>query len=527
MGKVERVLINANVITMDKLKERVEAIAIGDGRIVKIGDNNTVLKIVDEDSQIIDLEGKTVIPGFIETHAHLTDLGFTLSSWINLRNVKSIQEIRDKIKKSVEGTPKGEWVQGFGWDQERLVEKRYPTRFDIDDVSRDNPVVLKRVCEHICVVNTKALEVLGINEDTPPPQGGSFDKDPESGVLTGIFREKAVDLVLEKIPPPSEAILEKAMLEACRKMVSVGITSAHWILGSARELKILRKLRKEGKLKVRVNAILPYEELEEALNHIEKYGSNDEYLRVGTIKVFSDGSLGARTAALKEPYNDCETKGTLIYPPEKLEEIILNVHSKGLQLAIHAIGDEAIELTLKSVEEALRKIPKRGHRHRIEHATVLRRDLIDRIKKANLIVTIQPHFTISDFWIEDRLGKERARLANPYRTLLEAGIMVTGGSDAPVEPVDPLLGIWAAVNRTINSEERLSVEEALKIYTLNGAYASFEEKFKGSIEEGKWADLVILSDDPTRVKPEEIKNLRVLATIVNGVVEYSVQMLKW
>jgi len=244
-------------------------------------------------------------------------------------------------------------------------------------------------------------------------------------------------------------------------------------------------------------------------------------LKIGGVKILLDGSLGARTAALYEPYNDApETSGMLTYSQKELEKLFLKAHSAGLQLAVHAIGDKAVDMALQTFEKVLQKNPKADHRHRIEHASVLNIELIKKMKRLGVIASVQPHFLVSDFWVEQRLGKARARWVYPFKTLLKEGVVVCAGSDCPVEPISPLLGVWAAVAKQPNSEENLTVEEALKLYTINAAYASFEEDLKGTIEEGKLADMVVLSDDPFKVKPEKIREIKVLMTVVGGKIVY-------
>jgi len=240
-------------------------------------------------------------------------------------------------------------------------------------------------------------------------------------------------------------------------------------------------------------------------------------VKIGGLKILLDGSLGAQTAALYEPYDDApETSGMLTYGQEDFEMLVFNAHKAGLQLVVHAIGDKAMDIALKAFEKALEKIPNADHRHRIEHASVLNKELIRRMKSLGVIASVQPHFIFSDFWVEDRLGKKRARWVYPFKSLMKARVVVCGGSDCPVEPISPLLGIWAAVVKQPNSEERLTVEEAIRLYTVNAAYASFKENLKGTIEEGKLADMIVVSDDPFKIRPEKIRDITVLMTIVGG-----------
>ena len=521
MQNADLVLMNANVLTMNPSMPYAEALAIKDEKIVAVGKNKQIRRWIGEQTRVVDLRGKMVVPGFIDTHVHMRAFGRVLT-WINLREVNSIKEMQQLLKRHVKRTPKEGWILGRGWDQEKFKEKRYPTRWDLDKVAPDNPVIFVRVCGHICVVNSKALELAGIARDTVAPSGGQIDKDPKTGEPTGILRENAKDLVWNIVPEPTEEELTEMCAQACQKAVENGLTSVHWIVHSPTEIRILQRLRKEGKLPLRVYLIIPVEFLDCLINAGLATGFGDNMIKIGSIKILADGSLGARTAALKKPYNDDpSTKGMLLYSQRSLNRLVLKAHRAGFQLAIHAIGDRATDMVLKALEKALRKLPRKDHRHRIEHVSVLNETLIQRMKELGVIASVQPHFVVSDFWVEKRLGKARARWVYPFKTLIERGVLVTGGSDCPVEPINPLLGVCAAVSRERSPEERINVEEALRIYTINAAYASFEEGIKGSIEAGKLADLVVLSDDLRKIKPDKIKDVRVEMTIVGGKIVFN------
>ena len=506
---------------MNPSQPHAQAIAIQADKIAKVGTNKEIEPWIGKDTKVIDLKGRTVLPGFIDTHVHATEFGRSLA-WIDLRGVQSIREIQEKLKKRVQETSKARWIMGRGWDQERLAEGRYPTRWDLDDYSRENPVVFTRVCGHVCVMNSKALELTGITAKTTPPPGGQIDKDPKTGEPTGILRENAMDLVWKAMPPPSEEELTEAATLACQKAVEAGLTSLHWMIYSPIEIRIIQKLRAQNKLPLRVYLVIPAELLDPLIDLGLYTGFGDSMIRIGSIKIVADGSLGARTAALHEPYSDDPTtKGMMLYTQEELNELVAKAHKAHLQLAIHAIGDQTIDMVLTALEKALEEAPRKDHRHRIEHASVLNETLIQRLKKLEVIASIQPHFIISDFWAVDRVGPTRAQWVYPFKTLLQEGIRVAGGSDCPVEPINPLLGIYAAVAREAFPEERITVDDALRVYTVNGAYASFEENVKGSIEAGKLADLVVLSHDPRTIPSNKIKDIRVETTIMGGRVGYT------
>ena len=519
--QADTALINGNIITINPSKPQAQAVAIKNNRIIKVGTNREIKPSIKENTKVINLKGKTVLPGFIDTHIHIAGFGKALTR-INLRGVHSIKEMQEKLKKRVEKTKKGEWILGRGWDQDRLKEKRYSTRWDLDKFSPSNPVVFTRVCGHLCVVNSKALGKAGITAGTTPPPGGKIDKDPKTGEPTGILRENAMDLVHRVMPEPSEHQLTEACGLACRRAVEAGLTSVHWIISSPTEIRVVQKLRAQNKLPLRVYILIPVEFLDHLICLGLSAGFGDDVVRVGGVKILADGSLGARTAALHDSYSDdSSTRGMMLYSEEELEELVMKAHRAGLQLAVHAVGDRAIDVVLTALEKALDEIPKKDHRHRIEHASVLNEELIRRMKRLGVIASVQPHFVISDFWIADRLGPKRARWAYPLKTLIQEGLRIVGGSDCPVEPISPLLGIWAAVSRESFPEEQISVDEAIRMYTIDAAFASFEDGVKGSIEVDKLADLVVLSHDPRSVASKKIKEVEVEMTIVGGRVVYT------
>ncbi|MEM3874094.1 MAG: amidohydrolase [Candidatus Bathyarchaeia archaeon] len=513
------VILNANVITLNAEQPRAEALAIRDGRVVAVGSEAEIRKYMGDETRVLDVGGKTVVPGFVDCHVHMTGFGQHLQT-LDLRNVGSIEEMKRKIREYAEENPEKGWILGGRWDHELFKERRLPTRWDLDEAVKDKPVFLVRVCGHIGVANTKALELAGIGRETVV-KGGAVDKDAASGEPNGVLRENALNLVWRVVPKPSVAELEEACVQACLKAVENGLTEVHWIVESADEIRIIQKLYIDGKLPLRVYLGIPAKLLDELVGLGLATGFGNEMVRLGFIKILADGSLGARTAALKQPYTDKpETSGMLIYSQRRLNRLVLKAHRAGWQLAVHAIGDKAIESVLKAFSKALKSFPREDHRHRIEHCSVLNPWLIKRMKRLGLIASVQPHFIVSDFWVVDRVGAERARWVYPFKTLLKSGVVVASGSDCPVEPISPILGVWAAVARKSFSEESLTVGEALKTYTLNAAYASFGEKVKGTIEVGKLADLTVLSEDIFKVPPDGIRDVKVEMTIVGGKIVY-------
>jgi len=521
MQHVDLVLRNANVLTMNPSEPYAEAVAIKDEKIVAVGANELAKAWIGDQTRVVSLNGKTVVPGFIDTHVHMRGFGRYLTK-IDLRNVSSIRKMQQLLQERVQKTHERYWILGRGWDQERLREKRYPTRWDLDEAASNNPVILTRVCGHICVVNSKALELANITKDTAAPSGGQIDRDPETGEPTGILRENALDLVLNVVPEPNEEELTEMCALACHKAVEAGLTSVHWFVRSSAEIRVLQELRKEDKLPIRIYLVVPVEFLERLASAGLATGFGDSMMKIGSIKILADGSLGARTAALKQPYNDePSTRGMMLYNRRSLNTLVLKAHKARFQLAIHAIGDRAVDMALKALETAVNESPRENHRHRLEHVSVVTETFIHQMRKLGVIASVQPHFAVSDFWVEKRLGKARARWTYPFRTFIKEGLVVTGGSDCPVEPISPLLGIFAAVNREAFPQERITLDEALRIYTISAAFASFEEKVKGSIEAGKLADLVVLSDDLREIEPDRIRDVKVEMTIVGGKIAYA------
>jgi len=514
------VLLNVNVVTLNQKQPKAEAIAIQNGIIIAVGSNKEARKYIDKKTTVIDAKNKTIVPGFVDCHVHMTGFGQFLQT-LNLRNVESVKEMQQKMRKYAQKNSEKSWILGGRWDQDKFAEKRYPTRWDLDAAVADKPVFLIRVCGHLGVANSRALQLADISKETTI-ESGKIDLDEATGEPNGILRENALGLVWKAIPKPNTKELEQACISACKKAVKAGLTCVHWIVGSAEEIRIIQKLHLNRKLPLRVYLGISADLLDQLIELGLQTGFGNDMVKIGFVKVFADGSLGARTAALKKPYSDKpETRGIMLYTQRKLNRLVSKAHRAGLQLAVHAIGDRAVETVLKAFENVLKKHPRKNHRHRIEHCSVLNPKLIKRMKRLGLIASVQPHFTSSDFWVVDRVGKHRARWVYPFKTLMKEGLIVTSGSDCPVEPIDPLLGVWAAVTRKSFAEESLTVKKALKIYTLNAAYASFDENKKGTIEVGKFADLTVLSDDLLNVPPDEIKKVRVEMTIVDGKIVYS------
>jgi predicted amidohydrolase YtcJ len=516
------IILNADVVTLDPRQPKAEAIAIHDGKIVAVGTNKKILKHKSENTTTIDCKQKTVVPGLVDSHVHMLEYGFFLQE-LNLRNTRSIKEMRENLREHAQRNPRLQWIVGGRWDEEKFSEKRYPTKRDLDTVASDKPVFLNRVCGHLAVVNEKALKIARITKHTKV-NGGKVDLDPSTGEPNGILRDNAMELVWKHIPKPSQESCEKACSLACENAVRFGLTEVHWLVGSAEEVRVLQTMMSADKLPLRVYLGIPVKMLDavSGLGLISGFGN--DMLKVGFIKILADGSLGARTAALRKPYSDApRTRGLMLYAQKKLCKLILKAHGSGLQIGVHAIGDRATEKVIQAFRTALKEMPRKDHRHRIEHCSILNAELVDQMKDLEIIASVQPHFVVSDVWTVNRIGSTRARWAYPFKTLIGKGIIVASGSDCPVELINPLLGLWAAVNREDNPRESLTFEEALRTYTINAAFASFDENRKGTIERGKYADLTIFSDNISKVGTKKIRDLNVEMTIVNGKINYSRQ----
>lgn len=508
-------LINAKVQTINSRKTIVEAVAIKGDRIIKVGTNREISKLITEKTQVLTLQGKTVVPGLIDTHIHLADFGRCLL-WLDLTNVDSIHELQRLLKAKAEQTPCGRWIIGRGWNENRFKENRMPTYLDLDEAAPDNPVILYHGAAMICVANSKALDLAGVTKQTSTPEGGFIDKTPGTCELSGIFKDTATNLIWQAVPEPSVDELSEASTFACQKIAEAGLTSVHWILISPSELQLVKRLQESGMLSIRVNIVVPFEFLKDAVA-LKLTGT--PMLHLAGVFLAADGYLDSKTAALTQPYSDePANSGKMLLTEKELAASVDAIAELGFQPIIHAMGDRAIDLALKAIEQT-----KGSVRFRMEQAAVLNQALISRLRAREVIISVQPTVIATEFAVWSataRLGLERATWLHPIKTLIETGVKVAGGSDCPMEPLNPMLGMQEAVERKSFPEQRLTAEEALRMYTVDAAYCSGEENLKGSIEEGKLADLTVLSDDPLTVASQKIKEIEVVYTIVNGKLIY-------
>ena len=486
-----RAFINGRIYVSFKPKRLADAVLTSNGRVIYVGNSDKAKRIARQaGGEVVDLQNSVCLPGFIDSHVHIDDLGIVLYS-LDLRGVSSINELKDRVKIFAEKSD-APWIIGHGWDQELIG--RYPTKDDIDFINK--PVMLSRICMHAAVLNTKALELVGLVSST------------------GILKEDEFEIAREKFRESlSTEDLERYIKKAVDHLISNGVTAVAAMSVDEKVLKALSNLDKKGELKIRVFAYLK----PELLDKIEKIGS--DRLKIAGIKVLADGSLGARTAWLSQPYADENSEGYPNVTPNELRAIADRVDSAGLQLAVHSIGD-------RMLDEVLDVYKRTKGRHRIEHASVVRDDQLERISKLNVAVSVQPHFIITDWWVVRRVGKNRARWIYRFKSMIEASIPVAFGSDAPIEPANPWLSIYAAVTRGAHekielykytADECLLLHDALHAHTYGSAFAMCTENELGTLEVGKFADFIVLSRDPFEISYERLKDLTVNRVYIGGV----------
>jgi predicted amidohydrolase YtcJ len=518
------VLFNGRVFTVEKAMPWAEAVAIRDGKIIAVGANGEVKKLIGKDTEVIDLQGKLVLPGFNDAHLHFASGGLYLLG-IDLRPARDEKEFVSILKIYIGKLAKGEWVTGGNWDHENWPSKKHPGKELIDAVTPDNPVLLSRLDGHMALANSLALKLAGINRDTPDPQGGEIVKDKKTGEPSGILRDNACDLVTAVIPRISRARREEAIRTAMRHAQELGITSIQ-DNSSREDLEIYRELLAKGELGVRINAWRDSDCIVDFSRIGIGAAFGGPFLRLGVIKIFVDGSMGAGTALFFAPYaDDPATAGLPIYKENELHALVLAADKAGLQIAAHAIGDRANAWILNALALARLENGARDTRHRVEHAQVVKAEDVVRFRDMGVVASIQPSHCIDDMrWAEKRIG---SRVSDAYRfaSFLKGGVHLAFGTDWDVEPLDPRLGIYAAVCRELpaggpaggwHPDEKISLAAAIEQYTLGSAYAEFQENVKGSITAGKFADLVIMEQDLFKILPKTILTTSVFMTILNG-----------
>lgn len=532
--KADTVFLNGKVLTMDESFSVVESVAVKNGIIIFTGTNDDVKKLIGKETKVIDLGGKLLMPGFIESHGHFYGTGRSLNL-LDLVGTVSVKQIAEMVRDKAVSLPKGRWIIGRGWDQNDWEIKEFPDHSILDAVSPKNPVLLSRVDGHAVWVNGLVLSMAGITEKTENPAGGEIIRD-KSGKPTGILVDNAIRLTDGVVPVPGAEEIIDDFVKADGHCLSLGITTFHDMGTSPEKLKILKKLYSERKLKVRLYEYIGSDEKDwkfEAVKgpQVDMFGG---HLTIRGVKAFIDGALGSRGALLFEPYSDRpDTNGLQVISDEELTKVAELCKEYGLQLAVHAIGDLGNHKVLDIYEKVLGNDNEGKYRWRIEHVQILAEGDIPRFRTIGVIPSMQPIHCTSDMpWAEDRIGPTRIQGAYAWRSLLDTDVKIPGGSDTPVEDANPLLGIYAAVTRQDLSgspsggwhpEQRANREEALRMYTSWGAWAAFEENSKGSIKPGYAADLIVLDKDISVCPPKDIPQAKVIMTFIAGELVYSTQ----
>ena len=534
---LDKLFINGEIYSMKKEGEKFQSLGVKDGKITFLGTDEEAKNV--SSKELIDLKGKMMIPGMADAHLHLYAYCQNLT-FVDLSKVHNIDEMINLMKEKVKNVKKGDWVKGVNFDQSKWKENRFPTLEEMDSISKDNPVIIKRCCLHAVVANSKALKIAGIGKNYQAGSGGIVELD-KNDMPNGILREQSTKVFDDILPDPLKDIevQKKIMQDVLNDMSSKGITTIHTYAAKIwqynEDINIYKNFEKEGKLPLRVTVCID-ELFEPEILTKEKLNNPYRKVQLGAYKIFSDGSMGSRSAALKKPYSDDpQNSGFMLFTQEELNNKILTGYEHGLQPAIHAIGDRALDMTLSAIEYTLKTTKEKGMTDeeqknrlpfRIIHVQMIDDDLLERMKKLPLVLDIQPIFLCTDLhWIEDRIGKERLKGSFALKTMEKAGLIQTGGSDCPVETYEPLKGIYAAVTRQdmegyptegFLPEERLSVYEALCMYTKNVPYATGQESVLGTLEIGKFADLTVLEKNLFKIDKKEIKDIKVEQTYVAG-----------
>src|ERR1041385_4089826 len=520
---------NGNVYTANDKAPHAQAIAVKGDRIVFVGSNEAAQKFVGANTRVVDLKGNTVLPGFTDSHQHLSGVG-QREMTLNLEGTTSLDDLLGKLKARVDQAKPGEWVTGRGWIETHWQPPVFPTRWDLDKVSPNNPVILGRADGHGAVANSAAFKIAAIDKSTPNPFGGEISKDKQSGEPNGMLLDAAQGLVRRNVPPTTRDDAERAVVLGVKRDIELGWTQIQDAGGSYEDIDIFKKLYASGAIKLRIYKAVygPGPNANRLISEGPIVGEFQNRLTVRTIKVVSDGALGSRGAALLAPYSDApETSGFLTVKAEELRPMLIDALRKGIQVETHAIGDKANRFILDEYETALKAVPVGERkvaepRWRVEHAQIVNPSDIPRFAKLGIIPSMQPSHAIGDlFFAPKRLGMERLAGAYAWESFIKSGVVVPGGSDAPVERGEPMIEFYAAVARkdqkgfsTVgwHPEEAVTREQALKMFTIWPAYAAFEEKLRGTIEPGKLADLTILSADIMKIPELEILKTRCVMT---------------
>jgi hypothetical protein len=527
------VFTNGKIWTVDRVQPEAEAVAVFNGRIIAVGVSKEIAPYIGKKTAVVDLKKKRMLPGFIDNHTHFMSGGFQIQN-VDLRNARDEQEFALIIKKRAEQRP-GKWITGGDWDHDLWTSGNLPSKELIDAFTPNTPVMVNRYDGHMAVANSYALKIAGITKETPDPPGGTIVRDPKTGEPTGLLKDEAMFPVYAAMPAASNDDLLNAARLALAEARKYGITSIQDMAYSNgdRDIKTYVELNRRGELTSRMNCVGYITDW----RHLSRSGIQapfgGEMVRVGALKAFIDGSLGSSTALFFEPYDsDPSTRGLPmdVVTNGMLERWMTSADSARLQLRVHAIGDSANSLLLDMFERIMKKNPSWDRRFRIEHAQHIHPKDFQRFRDLGVIASVQPYHAIDDGrWAAKRIGHERCKTTYPFRSFLDTGVKMCFGSDWTVAPINPLLGIYAAVTRRTTDgaapngwypEQKISVKEAIECYTINNAYAAFEENDKGSITVGKLADFVVLEDDILTIDPISIENARVAKTVLGGKIVY-------
>ena len=525
---VSLAVVNARIWTGNPKRPWAEAIAVRGDRIAAVGSSAEIRKMTGASAKVIDAHGQMLVPGFNDAHVHIISAGRGLSS-VKLRDASTPAEFIARIKSYAKTIPKGAWITDGDWDH-TLWGGELPTRQWIDSVTPDNPVWVSRLDGHMSLANSAALAAAHVTRATPDVEGGLIVRDA-SGEPTGLLKDNAQGLVDDSMPDPPAAVADRDFVAAMHFLAERGVTSAQNMGGSWNDLAIFERAHKAGRMITRMYAVVPLATWEQLRDTVAARGHGDEWVRIGGLKGFVDGSLGSHTAAMLQPFSDApKDTGLFVTPPESLYARTLGADKAGLHVMVHAIGDRAIRVQLDNYARVEKENGPRDRRFRIEHAQHIAPSDIPRFASLHVIASMQPYHEMDDGrWAEAVIGHERSKTTYAFKSILDAGARLAFGSDWSVAPPTPIEGIYGAVTReTLDGkhpggwipEQKISVEDALRAYTSGSAYASFEENIKGTLESNKLADFVLIDRDLTRIPHEEIRDARIMMTIVGGRVVY-------
>ena len=520
---------NGTVRTMDPACPVAEAVAVRDGHIIAVGAKSHCTAALEKGYEPVDLQGTVLLPGFIDTHLHPVMLIFFALN-CDLGGAKSIGDVQLGLREALLKKSGDSWLVGLNFDEQNMLEKRVPDRHDLDQVSPDRPVIVIKHDGHSVFANTRAIEAAGVTASTPDPEAGVIERE-SNGYPSGAFRELAAQLILNAMPMPELPALIEGARQTFSRLASLGLTSLGVVLqtgeegpaGSAGAFDVPAMQLFLEHCPLSLYSLLITSDIN-GLDGLKDSALNSGANRLGGVKLFADGTFGSSTAYMFEPFSDNPQKqGMLMHPPEELYRRMVAAHNAGWQVCIHAIGDAANQLCAELYGRLFKEFPRTGCRHRIEHASIMDEKTMRELSRLGVVVSTQPMFIHSEKdWLPRRLGDERCKIVYPFRSFLNDGIKVAGASDAPIESQDVLHAIQCCVTREgFEPHQCISVEEAFRMYTLDAAYAQFQEGIKGSITPGKRADLVIIENDPFKIEPDMIKDIKLVRTVVAGKVLYN------